>query len=132
MSGVKGTVIPSKEHVSVWYVATGTSIGGSRSPPIALPCSSRRTAPTASNKARSGWGIGRPVVNRALYEQHFRCPVKFGAPRNMLVFDHADLARPFLTHNADVLAMLREAGFERVSYRNLTGGVAAIHSGWKI
>ena len=29
-------------------------------------------------------------------------------------------------------AMIRAAGFERVSYRNLTGGVAAIHSGWKI
>jgi demethylmenaquinone methyltransferase/2-methoxy-6-polyprenyl-1,4-benzoquinol methylase len=29
-------------------------------------------------------------------------------------------------------AMIREAGFARVSYRNLTGGIAAIHSGWKI
>jgi demethylmenaquinone methyltransferase / 2-methoxy-6-polyprenyl-1,4-benzoquinol methylase len=29
-------------------------------------------------------------------------------------------------------AMLRDAGFDRVSYRNLTGGVAAIHSGWKL
>ena len=29
-------------------------------------------------------------------------------------------------------AMIRDAGFERVSYRNLTGGVAAMHSGWKI
>lgn len=29
-------------------------------------------------------------------------------------------------------AMVRAAGFARVSYRNLTGGVAAIHSGWKI
>ncbi len=29
-------------------------------------------------------------------------------------------------------AMIREAGFERVSFRNLTGGVAAIHSGWRI
>ena len=28
--------------------------------------------------------------------------------------------------------MIRSAGFERVSYRNLTGGVAAMHSGWKI
>ena len=28
--------------------------------------------------------------------------------------------------------MIRAAGFERVSYRNLTGGVAAMHSGWKI
>lgn len=35
--------------------------------------------------------------------------------------------------NQDVFAdMVREAGFERVSYRNLTGGIAAIHSGWKI
>jgi demethylmenaquinone methyltransferase / 2-methoxy-6-polyprenyl-1,4-benzoquinol methylase len=28
--------------------------------------------------------------------------------------------------------MIRQAKFERVSYRNLTGGVAAMHSGWKI
>lgn len=28
--------------------------------------------------------------------------------------------------------MLREAGFEQVQYRNLTGGVAAIHSGWRL
>jgi len=29
-------------------------------------------------------------------------------------------------------AMIRAAQFARVSYRNLTGGIAAIHSGWKI
>lgn len=29
-------------------------------------------------------------------------------------------------------AMIRDAGFERAGYRNLTGGVAAIHWGWKI
>ena len=28
--------------------------------------------------------------------------------------------------------MIREAGFERVTFRNLTGGIAAMHSGWKI
>lgn len=28
--------------------------------------------------------------------------------------------------------MIREAGFERVTWRNLTGGIAAIHSGWRI
>jgi demethylmenaquinone methyltransferase/2-methoxy-6-polyprenyl-1,4-benzoquinol methylase len=28
--------------------------------------------------------------------------------------------------------LIRDAGFARVSYRNLTGGVAAIHSGWRI
>ena len=29
-------------------------------------------------------------------------------------------------------AMIRAAGFERVQYRNLTGGIAALHSGWRI
>ncbi|WP_196220622.1 bifunctional demethylmenaquinone methyltransferase/2-methoxy-6-polyprenyl-1,4-benzoquinol methylase UbiE [Roseibium denhamense] len=27
--------------------------------------------------------------------------------------------------------MIREAGFERVSYRNYSGGIAAMHTGWK-
>ncbi len=29
-------------------------------------------------------------------------------------------------------ALIRQAGFEQVKYRNLTMGVAALHSGWKI
>lgn len=29
-------------------------------------------------------------------------------------------------------AMIGAAGFERVAYRNLTGGIAAIHSGWRV
>jgi demethylmenaquinone methyltransferase/2-methoxy-6-polyprenyl-1,4-benzoquinol methylase len=28
--------------------------------------------------------------------------------------------------------LIRDAGFARVTYRNLTGGIAAIHAGWKI
>ena len=28
--------------------------------------------------------------------------------------------------------MIERAGFERVSYRNYTGGIAALHSGWKL
>ena len=28
--------------------------------------------------------------------------------------------------------MIAEAGFEKIRLRNLSGGVAAIHSGWKI
>ncbi len=39
--------------------------------------------------------------------------------------------RRFPTQDA-FAAMIRKAGFERVSYRNLTGGIAAIHSGWRI
>ena len=29
-------------------------------------------------------------------------------------------------------SMIREAGFERVTWRNFTGGIAALHSGWKL
>jgi demethylmenaquinone methyltransferase/2-methoxy-6-polyprenyl-1,4-benzoquinol methylase len=29
-------------------------------------------------------------------------------------------------------AMLRDAGFSRVDYRNFSGGIAALHSGWKL
>jgi len=29
-------------------------------------------------------------------------------------------------------AMIRAVGFEQVSFRNLTMGVAALHSGWKL
>jgi demethylmenaquinone methyltransferase / 2-methoxy-6-polyprenyl-1,4-benzoquinol methylase len=28
--------------------------------------------------------------------------------------------------------MIGQAGFQRVSFRNLTGGIAAIHSGWRL
>lgn len=42
--------------------------------------------------------------NRKLYEGHFGCPLKFAAAENTIVFAKADLDRPFLTHNADLLA----------------------------
>ena len=32
----------------------------------------------------------------------------------------------------ELAAMMRAAGFSQVSYRNLSGGIAAIHSGWRI
>ena len=33
---------------------------------------------------------------------------------------------------AELAGMMEEAGFEQVSFRNLTGGVAALHSGWRL
>lgn len=46
----------------------------------------------------------RPPAHRELYEKHFRCPVKFKADQNALVFSKADMELPFVTHNADLLA----------------------------
>ncbi|MEF2070172.1 bifunctional demethylmenaquinone methyltransferase/2-methoxy-6-polyprenyl-1,4-benzoquinol methylase UbiE [Consotaella aegiceratis] len=34
-------------------------------------------------------------------------------------------------NQANFESMIRDAGFERVTHRNLSGGIAAIHSGWK-
>lgn len=48
----------------------------------------------------------RAEMFRKMHEAHFRCPVKFKARQNVLVFDRSDIERPFLTHNADLLAMV--------------------------
>jgi AraC-like DNA-binding protein len=48
----------------------------------------------------------RQETERAVYESHFGCPVVFRASKNLLVFAQEDLTRPFVTHNADVLAMV--------------------------
>jgi AraC-like DNA-binding protein len=48
----------------------------------------------------------RPESNRQVYEDHFQCPVRFGGRENVLVFSRQDVARPFLTHNPDLLAMV--------------------------
>jgi demethylmenaquinone methyltransferase/2-methoxy-6-polyprenyl-1,4-benzoquinol methylase len=33
---------------------------------------------------------------------------------------------------AELAAMMRDAGFEQVIWRNLSGGIAALHSGWRL
>jgi len=50
--------------------------------------------------------LNRTEAHRKMYEQHFQCPVKFGARQNVLVFNKADVDRPFVTHNPDLLAIL--------------------------
>src|SRR5499427_3589343 len=60
-------------------------------------------------------GIGRPLApkrvefqrapaHREMYEAHFRCPVKFKATQNALIFSKSDIDLPFVTYNADLLA----------------------------
>jgi AraC-like DNA-binding protein len=62
-------------------------------------------------------GSGRPLnpkrvelqqaqPHRDIYESHFRCPVKLKAGRNALVFGKADMELPFVTSNADMLAII--------------------------
>jgi AraC-like DNA-binding protein len=50
--------------------------------------------------------LARPRANADLLERHFGCPVRFGAPLDVLVLDAALLSRPFTTHNPDLLALI--------------------------
>jgi AraC-like DNA-binding protein len=48
----------------------------------------------------------RAPAHRQMYEAHFRCPVKFKARHNALIFSKADLELPFITYNAELLAVV--------------------------
>ncbi|HUJ93551.1 MAG TPA: AraC family transcriptional regulator [Candidatus Bathyarchaeia archaeon] len=48
----------------------------------------------------------RASAHREIYETHFRCPVKFKAAHNALVFNKADMDLPFVTNNNELLAMV--------------------------
>jgi AraC-like DNA-binding protein len=60
-------------------------------------------------------GTGRPLYakrvefqrtpkHREMYEAHFRCPVRFKASQNALIFSKSDMELRFVTYNADLLA----------------------------
>ena len=62
-------------------------------------------------------GVGTPIsplrleltrsgTHRGLIEAHFGCRARFKADRDALVFRTSDLGRPFVTYNAELLAML--------------------------
>src|SRR6266850_6248207 len=46
----------------------------------------------------------RALTHREMYESHFRCPVKFKARQNALIFSKSDIELPFVTYNADLVA----------------------------
>ena len=48
--------------------------------------------------------LQRTLTHREMYETHFRCPVKFKAKQNALIFHRSDMDLPFVTYNADLLA----------------------------
>ena len=50
--------------------------------------------------------IYRASAHRELYERHFGCPVRVKANQNALVFSKADMDLPFVTYNAELLAIV--------------------------
>jgi AraC-like DNA-binding protein len=54
----------------------------------------------------------RRRANEAMLRRHFRCELRFDAPRDLLVFDEEALALPMVRRNAQLLAVLLP-GLER-------------------
>lgn len=50
--------------------------------------------------------LARPPSDRTAYEHYFGCPVSFEAERNCLSLYVADLDKPFVTYNAELLNIL--------------------------
>ena len=48
----------------------------------------------------------RKAKTTGVHETYFKCPVKFVVCRNLLVLHAADLDRPFVTYNAELLELL--------------------------
>jgi AraC-like DNA-binding protein len=72
----------------------------------------------------------RPEAHREIYEAHFGCPVRFDARQNALIFNKADVERPFLTHNPDLLAIVApqlEAELtQQLAHKTVSGQVKGI------
>ncbi len=67
--------------------------------------------------------LARPRGARRVYEGFFGCGVRFGAARDTLVLRASDLARPFATHNPELLEMLQPSLLQAVSRQQPNGAV---------
>jgi AraC-like DNA-binding protein len=60
----------------------------------------------------------QPRAHVKTIERHFGCPVVCGASRNAIVFRATDAQRPFVTRNAELLAMLAPQFDEELKQQN--------------
>ncbi|MCA1491004.1 bifunctional demethylmenaquinone methyltransferase/2-methoxy-6-polyprenyl-1,4-benzoquinol methylase UbiE [Sinorhizobium alkalisoli] len=78
--------------------------------------------------------VEMPLLDSFYDAWSFHAIPRFG---KLITGDHApyqylvESIRKF-PNQRDFAAMIHEAGFARVSFTNYTGGIAALHSGWKI
>ena len=53
--------------------------------------------------------FARPDPKTPAIRDHFACPIRYNAPRDMIVFNSADLDKPFPGHNPELLELLTPA-----------------------
>jgi len=92
-------------------------------PPVLIECAfawvlsvARHGTGTRLSPVRVEFVQPRPHVKTI--ERHFGCPVVCGASHNAIVFRAADAQRPFVTRNAELLAMLAPQFEEELKREN--------------
>ena len=68
--------------------------------------------------------LKRDPERTGLHREYFKCPVKFRAAHHQLVFESADLDRPFVTYNAELLAMLQPQLEKELEHQKAIASVA--------
>jgi AraC-like DNA-binding protein len=62
--------------------------------------------------------LARPERAKVTYERYYGCRVRFGASSNRLSFDRADLNKPFVGYNAELLDILLPALDQRLEQQS--------------
>jgi AraC-like DNA-binding protein len=103
--------ILQKKDEEEWAVQFRWLLADEAEPPVLIEC----CFAWVLSVARHGTGtrlsplrveLVQPRAHLKTIERHFGCPVMCGAERNAIVFRAEDAQRPFVTRNAELLAML--------------------------
>jgi AraC-like DNA-binding protein len=92
-------------------------------PPVLIECAFAWVLSTARHGSGTRLSPLRvefmqPRAHAKSIERHFGCPVVCGGPRNAIVFRASDAQRPFVTRNAELLAMLAPQFEEELKLEN--------------
>ena len=91
-----------------------------------------KASQTGSVFARVRIAASSIAVNRCTYSSAEITRLGAGVARDADSYRYlAESIRVFPDQEA-LAGMLRAAGFERVAWRNLSGGIVAIHTGWRL
>jgi AraC-like DNA-binding protein len=106
-----------------WSIAFRWLLADEMEPPVLLECAFAWVL----SIARHGTGTRlsplrvefvEPRSHTKTIERHFGCPVVCGTPRNAIVFRVSDTQTPFVTRNAELLAMLAPQFEEELKQEN--------------
>jgi len=115
--------ILQKKDDEKWSIQFRWLLAEEVEPPVLIECAFAWVLSTA----RHGTGkrlsplrveFVQPRAHAKTIERHFGCPVVCGVPRNAIVFRASDAERPFVTRNAELLAMLAPQFEEELRQEN--------------